>query len=83
MCIEITIYKAFQTIIDGIVAERIKHKNSLEKEKVEDYLRGLIENDLKFKILRQDVEKYSCELIELLEKVNTKSIIRIYQVDSS
>jgi len=83
MCIEITVLKAFERIIDGIVAERIKHKNSLEKEKVEDYLRGLIENDLKLKVLRQDVEKYSCELIELLEKVNTKSIIRIYQVDSS
>ena len=81
MCIQITVHKAFETIIDGIVAERIKHMNSQEKEKVEDYLRGLFEDDLKLKILRQDVEKYSCELIELLEKVNTKSIIRIYQVE--
>ena len=83
MCIEITIHKAFQTIIDAIIVERIKRNNSPEKLKVYAYLRDLIENDLKLKVLRQDVEKYSGELIELLEKVNTKSIIRIYQVDSS
>ena len=52
MSIETTVFKAFETIIDGIMAERIKHKNSQEKVKVEDYLRELIENDQKLKILR-------------------------------
>ena len=75
MNIETTVFSAFKTIIDGIIAERIKHKNSQEKVNVEDYLRGLIEDDQKLKILRQDVLKYSRELIELLEKVNTKTII--------
>ena len=81
MSIEIIVFNAFETIIDGIIAERIKHSNSQEKDKDINYLRGLIHDDLKLKILRQDVLKYSRELIELLEKVNTKTIIRIYQVE--
>ena len=75
MSIETIVFNAFETIIDGIIAERIKNKNSQE-----NHLRGLIDDDLKLKVLRQDVLKHSRELIELLDKANNKTLIRIYQV---
>ena len=75
MSIETIVFNAFETIIDGIIAERIKNKNSQE-----NHLRGLIEDDLKLKVLRQDVLKHSRELIELLEKANPKTLVRVYQV---